>query len=130
MTKHLWEVRHPYYCNEGNHYAPGNDQPVCTYDSWQDFFAEEGDSDFDMNLLFRWDWREADPEEELWGNKEETLLLFWVGQRKGLYRWSEIKVTKADELVIRAWLQARFEYLAAMWSPFELAARSKPTEGE
>lgn len=23
MSKHLWEVKHAYYCNEGNFYAPG-----------------------------------------------------------------------------------------------------------
>lgn len=30
--KRLWEVEHPYYCNEGNYYAPGRDQPHQHYD--------------------------------------------------------------------------------------------------
>lgn len=119
MKKHLWEINHPYYCNEGNYYAPGFEQPVGTYESWDDFFKEEGDCDFDMNLLFRWDWRKADPEEKEWGNKEDVLLLFWIGQRKGLYRWSEIKVTDADEPAVRKWLKLRFKHLQELWVPFK-----------
>ncbi len=29
----LWEAEHPYYCNEGNYYASGNDQPSARYKS-------------------------------------------------------------------------------------------------
>lgn len=115
--KHLWEVSHPYYCNEGNYFASGNDQPHCKYESWASFFEEEGNSDPDMNLLFRWDWREADPEEKNWGNKAETLLLFWMGQRKGLYRWTEVVVSKDDEPAVRAWLTGRLKYLQSLWEP-------------
>jgi hypothetical protein len=88
---HLWEINHPYYCNEGNYFA--SESVESEYDSWAGFFEEEGDSDFDMNLVFRWDWRKADPDEEHWGNKTDVLLIFWMGQRKGLYRYSTIEVT-------------------------------------
>ena len=115
--KHLWEVDHLYYCNEGNYYAPGREQPFCEYASWAEFFAAEGDSDRDYNLLFRWDWREADPEEKNWGNKHEVLMLFWIGQRKGLYRWTQVRVTKDDEPVVRAFLADRFAHLKKLWEP-------------
>lgn len=114
---HLWEVEHPYYCNEGNYFARGNDQPFIQYKSWADFMAEEGDSDPDLNLLFRWDWRKADPNEESWGNKHEVLLLFWMGQRKGLYRWTEVRVTPEDEEAVKAWLVTRWNYLKLLWEP-------------
>ncbi len=113
----LWEADHPYYCNEGNYFASGNDQPVQVYESWTDFFTEEGDSDPDMNLLFRFDWRKADPDEEKWGNKVDTLLLFWIGQRKGLYRWTEVHVKDDDEEAVKSWLQSRFNYLKSIWHP-------------
>ena len=119
----LWEADHPYYCNEGNYYARGNDQPVARYRTWAEFMAEEGDSDPDYNLLFRWDWRER----EDWGHGTEfngdenyrngVLLLFWMGQRKGLYRWSEVEVCRADEPAIREFLAARFEHLKSLWEP-------------
>jgi hypothetical protein len=115
--KHLWEIEHPYYCNLGNYFDNncGNE-----YESWADFAAEEGDSDFDMNLLFRFDWLEADPEERHWGNEEEELRLFWIGQRKGLYRFTQIKVTKADEPAVREWLQKRLDYLLELWLPLQM----------
>jgi hypothetical protein len=57
-VKHLWEVGHPYYCNEGNFYERGMHE---VYDSWANFIADWGDTDPDMNLVFRWDWKRADP---------------------------------------------------------------------
>lgn len=120
MGERLWEVEHPYYCNEGNYCLNG-----CggQYKSWQTFADEEGDGDFDMNLLFRWDWREGGD----WGHGAEfngdvnyrngVLLLFWMGQRKGFYRWSEIEVCRADEPVIREFLQPRLEHLLRLWEP-------------
>lgn len=114
---HLWEIQHPYYCNEGNYYAPGRDQPTMTYESWAEFIESEGDSDLDMNLLFRWDWRKADPEGKAWGNECDVLLLFWMGQRKGLYRWTEVHVNDADEEAVKTWLTGRWQYLKLLWEP-------------
>lgn len=121
----LWEADHSYYCNEGNYYAPGRDQPVARYKNWAEFLAEEGDSDLDYNLLFRWDWRES----EDWGHGTEfngdenyrngVLLLFWMGQSKGLYRWTEIEVCRADGPAVRQFLQARFDHLKKLWEPVQ-----------
>ena len=52
--EHLWEVEHDYYCNDGNYFS--NDCGM-EFNTWSDFLSEFGDSDFDMNLLFRWDWK-------------------------------------------------------------------------
>lgn len=122
MTKRLWEVDHAYYCNDGNYYAPSHDQPTHHYRSWGEFVAEEGDADFDMNLLFRWDWREGAD----WGllpfNGDDNyrnghLMLFWMGQRKGLYRWTTIEVCRADEPMVIEFLRPRLAHLIALWSP-------------
>lgn len=110
----LWEIDHPYYCNQGNYYS---NESVCQeYESWADFLVEEGDSDLDMNLLFRWDWRKADPEEKEWGNPEDQLLLFWMGQRKGLYRYTLITVKDEDEPAVREWLAKRWAHLRRLWT--------------
>jgi hypothetical protein len=112
--KHLWEIEHPYYCNEGNYFA-SPDKVSDHYDSWADFIAEYGDADFSMNLLFRWDWRKADPEEERHGNPKDELLIFWMGQRKGLYRWTTIDITDADEPAVREFLAPRWTHLQKLW---------------
>ena len=119
---HLWEVNHAYYCNEGNYYAPGIDQPGDEFKSWADFIAEYADADFDMNLVFRWDWREGVD----WNAGEFNgdvnyrnghLLIFWMGQRKGLYRWSKIEVCRADEPAVIEFLRPRFAHLLSLWEP-------------
>jgi len=122
--KKLWEAEHAYYCNEGNYFASGNDQPTSSYDSWQGFLGSEGDSDPDYNLLFRWDWSFDGEDDD--GNpvvhpdpyyRDGTLKLFWIGQRKGLYRWTCVSVCKADEPVIREWLTGRLKHLLSLWEP-------------
>jgi hypothetical protein len=113
-TKHLWEIDHPYYCNEGNYYT--SESIETEYESWSDFFEDQGDADFDMNLVFRWDWRKADaPDKEEWGIDHDTLLIFWMGQRTGLYRYSTVKVTDADEPAIKEWLTKRWQHLVFLW---------------
>ncbi|MBB6306284.1 hypothetical protein [Xanthobacter tagetidis] len=117
--KHLWEVEHPYYCNEGNYYAPGNDQPNAEYKTFSAFLAGEGDADMDMNLLFRFDWSEDDGMafngDPYYRNGK--LLLFWMGQRKGLYRWTEIEVCRADEPAVIEFLRPRLAHLLRLWEP-------------
>ena len=120
--KRLWEVKHPYYCNLGNYFATGGDDTHTRYRTWGEFYASEGDCDPDMNLLFRWDWQEGEDHDLAPFNGDENyrnglLLLFWMGQRKGLYRWSEVEVCRADEPAVREFLQSRFNYLKTLWEP-------------
>lgn len=124
---HLWEVNHPYYCNEGNYFASGTDQVGDYFKSWSEFFTNYHDADFDMNLVFRWDWREGEdwdlqPFNGDINYRNGRLLVFWMGQRKGLYRWTEIEICRADEPAVRAWLQERWDYLAKLWAPLRLTA--------
>lgn len=109
MRTHLWEVEHSYYCEEGNYFEQGCNTK---YDSFADFLEESGYIDLDYNLLFRWDWKKGEEEEE-----GDTLSLFWMQQRKGKYVSETIKVTEADEPAVRAFLQRAFNHLAALWLP-------------
>ncbi len=105
-SKPLWEFDHPYYCQEGNFYARDCHQ---RYDSWTSFVSEEGDSDMDYNLLFRWDWITK-------GDKNE-LRLYFQGQRKALCRSVYVSVEKTNEPAIRKWLTERADHMRSIWSP-------------
>lgn len=120
FDKDLWEFEHSYYCNEGNYF---NNDCGKKYKSWQDFHVEMGDSDLDMNLLFRWDWTEKDPETgECTYNGDDnyrngTLKIFWMCQRKGLYLYSLISVCRSDASNVRIFLFERWNHLQLMWRP-------------
>jgi len=110
-TKRLWDVNHPYHCNDGNFFS--NDC-VDNHDSWRDFVAEQGDADKDMNLVFRWDWTATDKDE---AHPRHVLQICWTAQRKGIYRTSFVRVEERDEPAIRAWLVERFTHLLKLWEP-------------
>ena len=118
---HLWEVDHPYYCSETNYYR--SEIPT-RFRSWHEFESEMGDSDLDLNLVFRWDWREGDgwdlPEYNGDDNYRNGLfMVFFMGQRKGLFWCAEVEVCRADEPAVIAFLQPRLDRLAAMWLPLK-----------
>lgn len=125
MSKHLWEIDHPYYCSESNFFAP-HGEAYMHYDRWQDFYAAEHDSDLDMNLVFRFDWKppweDGDPEKPIvWQGDENyrdcQLQLFIMGQRKGLFRCVEIDVCRADESKVIEYLRPRWEHVRKLWEP-------------
>jgi len=105
--KRLWDVDHPYYCNEGNYYKTGLSQ---VFDSWKEFIESDGLCDFDMNLLFRWDWKSYD-------KGSDVLMLFWILQRKGIFMSDIINVLKSDEIEIIEWLKPRAKHLMKLWEP-------------
>jgi len=120
-VKHMWEAEHAYYCSESNYYVGANHAPTKHYRSWSDFVGAEGDADMDCNLLFRWDWvaenrgdysPTGDP-----NYRDGILLLYWMGQRKGLYRWTTIEVCQADEDNVRDYLAPHMDHLMALWAP-------------
>lgn len=137
---HLWEIDHPYYCTEGNFYKNGCHT---NFDSWAEFatpasFTAAGptgnvlyDWDDDLNFLFRWDWNKADkdnyflqpgdPDDETAdyeeAKKTDTLLLFFMAQRKGRNMSAQVTVTEADEPAVRAWLEGKAEYMRKIWAP-------------
>ena len=67
--------QHPYYCSESSYYGLGFSTE---YDTWGQFIAEMGDSDHDMNLVFRWDVNKADD-----GSYYANIYI--VHQRKGRF---------------------------------------------
>lgn len=120
MKKRLWEVDHPYYCQETNYYHADS---VVRFRNLAEFLEGFGDSDLDMNLIIRWDWREG----EDWGfsdyNGDDNyrnggLFIHWMGQRKGLYHTSIVEVCRADEPKVVAFLLPRFQNLMLTWEPF------------
>lgn len=121
----LWESDHPYYCSESNYYVNGLADPPWDHvevESWEAF--DWKDSDPDMNLLFRWDWKVPDPDD--YGEDDdvpgEQLLLFWMLQRKGRFMAMSMPVSRDEEPEIRAWLEERAKTLIALWQPISLAA--------
>jgi len=139
-TPHLWEIDHPYYCSEGNFYKNGCHT---RFGSWEEFaspttFGPAGfggnvlyDWDDDLNFLFRWDWKKADPDDYFLSPgddddetaafeeaaKADTLMLFFMAQRKGRNMSAEVAVTEADEPAVRAWLETKAEYMRKVWEP-------------
>ena len=139
--KHLWKFDHPYYCSEGNFFKNGlNNQ----FESWADFaqpsegknmFRDEWnllyDYDPDLNLLWRWDWKKADPDNYYLkpGDKDDetveyeeacktdTLYLFFMLQRKAYNISAEVKVTEADEPAVREWLTKKADHMRKLWEP-------------
>lgn len=140
MDKHLWEVVHPFYCSEGNFYKNGLHTHFA---SWEEFatparFKDMGatgnvlyDWDDDLNFLFRWDWKKAnkedywlapgDPDDETAryeeDQKTDTLMLFFMAQRKGRNMSAQVTVTEADEPAVREWLTGKAEYMRKIWEP-------------
>lgn len=129
-TASLRGSEHPYYCSESNYYTNYQNDPGQQYDSWESFMSEFGDSDPDMNLVFRWDWKIPDPadyegaEDEMPG---EQVHIFFVLQRKGIFCCHQVNVTVADEPAIRAWLTERAKTIAAIWAPITLVEADNPT---
>lgn len=139
---HLWEIDHPYYCSEGNYYRSDHHN---RFESWADFaqparflsrepFTEGNvlyDWDDDLNMLFRWDWKKADPEDYYLkpgdpddesdafaeAQKTDLLLLFFMHQRKAKNSSAEVRVTDADEPAVRQWLEGKAQYMRKLWEP-------------
>lgn len=114
--KRLWEIEHPYYCNEGNYFQAGQHY---THRTWQSFISAMGESDMDMNWFVRWDWRED--EGSYTGDdyyRNGTLTLHMVGQRKAWFGSYEVDVCRADEASVIEFLKPRWDYMRTMWDPF------------
>lgn len=125
--KHLWEVKHPYYCRESNFHVGSREKSFGSYqewDSWAEFIEEYGKSDLDMNLVFRWDWKkETEPSE--WDEPDEwfprnELWIFFMLQRKGCFRPLCIKnMRDEDEPSVIEFLKPRLAHLIKLWEPLD-----------
>lgn len=132
MTR-LWEIDHPYYCNEGNFFKNGL---ISAYASWASFVDEEGSNDMDLNLVFRWDWKPptdddcnpiASPDPY---SRDGTLQICWMTQRKGYYRTSLVEVCQADEPAVREWLAARWGHMRKLWEPISRGSQELPVDAQ
>lgn len=116
MSRHLWEIKHPYYCNEGLYFGTGltGERVDDEFSTFTSFVEEYKDADFDYNLVFRWDWQE-----ELFNGdiyyRNGKLKIFWMIQRKGFHRWSTIEVCRADEPAVIEFLKPRWGHMQKLW---------------
>ena len=121
----LQATEHSYYCSESNHYV-GNQHGEnfwrCEYDTWADFQEEWLDSDgvsidMDYNLCFRYDIkqrRNLDTDEPI---DEFELWLFFMLQRKGIYRPVWIKhIEEKDMPGIKGFLEKQWNYIQYQWN--------------
>ncbi|MBZ9894191.1 hypothetical protein LB545_07520 [Mesorhizobium sp. BR1-1-6] len=120
QMKHLWEVDHPYYMNEGNYFSNGCHE---TYPAWDVFESQWRDADLDYNWFVRWDWLEGEDSGagEFNGDvyyRNGILKLQIIGQRKSYLGSHEVSVCRADEPRVIAFLAKYWEYMKAMWEPF------------
>lgn len=75
--------------------------------------------DMDLNLLYRWDWKDGEGEDENGVEiGQSTLELFFMAQRKARpFSVTIDSVTDADEPEIRAWLWTRWCHMLRLWAP-------------
>ncbi len=115
--KHLWEIDHPYYGTTGNYYS---NECHAEFKSWAAFIAEHGDADLDMNLIYRFDWKEGEDHglQEFNGDlyyRNGEVELFYMGQRKALARSVTVSVCRADEPEVIKFLKPRWEHVRKLW---------------
>jgi len=124
-TMHLWEIDHDYYCNDANYYSRDS---TMEYASFEAFMEEwDGAPAGSYDLLFRWDWKaetdeDSDELSEAGKAGKGVLKLYWMGQRKGLFKVSLVDVEGTDEERVRVWLQQHLEHMVKLWAPFGVEA--------
>ena len=102
-------VKHDYYASDSNCYS---NECSFLYSTWREFYDEMGETDTDMNLVYRWDIHE---DEE---TKKYYMEIFIIGQRKGKYLASFIEsVTDEDVKSIIKYLNKSWKKLNQIWLP-------------
>jgi len=120
----LVATNHSYYSSDSNFYVNGTENfGRSDYETWEYFkeswLCADGTLDDDYNHIFRFDIiNKVDEDgEEIKGEFE--LWLFFILQRKGIYRPVCIQsIYQSDMLEITDFLQKRFNYLKSQWSEF------------
>lgn len=113
--KRLWEVEHPYHCSPHDYYRPPSE--TLEYETIDEFLLEFGDSDIDMNYVFRWDWH-TDAGESMTLDRVE---IFFIKQRKGIFM--PVIVThpsRDDEPKLRKFLEKHWHLTQKLWDPFQM----------
>jgi len=113
-------AEHEYYCNTGNFFS---NECSFTCETVQEFLDLMGDSDMDMNLLFRWDVKKHEVYDEEDENEDSPkgyyAEMFFMGQRKGVFTSYQIeKITEQDVEAFVAFVEPRYKHLMSLWAPF------------
>lgn len=112
MKKQLFPTNHDYYAHSSNYCCK---DCAGEYANWQSFYEEYKDADIDMNLVFRWDIKERDPEKP--GIYYMQVII--IAQRKGIYVPIQINsVLKSDEKSIMEFMKPHFDKIISNWQPF------------
>ena len=124
----LQSTNHSYYCSENNYFVGnhnGENYGRNEYDTWNEFKNEwlEDDCtiDCDYNLCFRYDIinkHDDELDEDIKG--EYVLWLFFILQRKGIYRPILIKDFKESDIQeLEKFLKCQWEYMKNQWVEIE-----------
>jgi phage terminase large subunit-like protein len=106
-------VKHDYYASDSNYYSN-----ECSFDykCWEDFYKEMGDSDTDMNLVYRWDVHHVEDKDFYY------MQIFVIGQRKGKYLVFTIELVEDKDVdSIVKYLNKSLKKLNNIWMPLSEA---------
>lgn len=114
--KHLWEIDHPYYGADG---YPNEES------SFAALRASVDASDEDMNVVYRWDWKDySQPIHDslfLAGEdrSEEKLTVYLLMPRKSQFWSISCPIEKHQEFEVLEWLRGPrcLGYLQTLWEP-------------
>lgn len=114
--KHLWEIDHPYYG------ADGDEEEA---DSFAELKATVDGSDEDMNVMYRWDWKDySQPHfDDLFlddeDRSEEEFTVYLLLPRKSRFWSVTCPITKDREPEVLEWLKGDrcAGYLRTLWEP-------------
>lgn len=107
-------VDHPYYCSDSNYYSSDG---AISFPTMTEFLDDFEGLDVDLNLCFRWDFREKLDDDDIGtGNYEADVFLML--QRKGIFRPISIDSVNEDEaLRFKSYALRHMERLKMIWSP-------------
>ena len=121
MTKHLWEIDHPYYFDGSHYFGTGSScagELFPRFDTFQSFLSEWDSADADYNLVWRWDWTEdAPPPNGDQHYRNGTLLVNFMMQRKGYHLQARVSVCRADEPGVIEYLRSKADHIRLLWGP-------------
>jgi len=114
-------AEHDYYCSDSSWFNLGFDT---NYKTFKDFHAEMGQSDDDMNLVFRFDIKEREQNEIENETSKYYMEIFMVHQRKGRFVPFFIEnVFEEDFELLKQYLEKKYLKIQQIWSPFSSSAK-------
>jgi hypothetical protein len=120
----LKETSHSYYCSESNYYVNGHSNfGRSDYEDFKSFIDDwsisDGVIDWDYNLCFRYDIKQKHDSETDEPIDGFELWLFFILQRKGIYRPVCIKNLKQEDMHhLEMLLNSQWEYMKRQWVEF------------